>query len=271
MPQDLRARVLEQEELGGGCFRMRLDAAPIAREARAGQFVMIGLPDPADTLVRRPFSVARLVPGAEEPEALEIVYKVYGRRTRQMARFRPGTEVALLGPLGRGFWLPGEGERTEVLLVAGGIGAAPFPLFLQRAGADLAGRTTLFLGGRGREDLLLVDWFREHCGEVILVTEDGSAGEPGLVTAPLAARLDAPPRGERVVLACGPRPMLRAVAELCLARDVPCQLSLEERMACGFGACLGCVVERRHPEGEFDRYVRVCTEGPVFDAREVLP
>ena len=271
MPQDVRARVLEQEELGAGCFRMRLDAAPIAREARAGQFVMLGLPDPAETLVRRPFSVARLAPGAGDPAAIEILYKVYGRRTLQMSRFRPGTEVAVLGPLGRGFWIPGEDDRAEVLLVAGGIGAAPFPLFLQRAGADLAGRTTLFLGGARREDLLLLDWFREHCAEVVVATEDGSAGHRGLVTDPLRRRLDEPARGERVVLACGPRPMLRAVAELCLARGVPCQLSLEERMACGFGACLGCVVPRRRPAGEFDRYVRVCTEGPVFDAREVLP
>ncbi len=271
MAQDLRARVLEQEALGERCFRMRLDAAPIAREARAGQFVMIGLPDPGETLVRRPFSVARVGPPEEAPDSLDIVYRVYGRRTRLMSRFRPGTEVALLGPLGRGFWIPGNGDRAEVLLVAGGIGVAPFPLFVQQAGPEVAARTILFLGGRTRGDLLLLDWFRDRCGEVVPVTEDGSLGLRGMVTDPLRERLAGPPRGERVVLACGPRPMLRAVAALCLERGIPCQLSLEERMACGFGACLGCVVERRHPRGEFDRYVRVCTEGPVFDAREVLP
>ena len=91
------------------------------------------------------------------------------------------------------------------------------------------------------------------------------------MTSPLAEALDRDPERSRLVLACGPTPMLRAVADVCLPRDVPCQLALEETMACGFGVCLGCVVEKREPDGEFDRFVRVCTEGPVFDAREILP
>lgn len=270
MPYNVVARVTEQDDLGSGYYLIRLAAPEIAAEARAGQFVMLGLPDIDVMLVRRPFSVARVHPasGSGRPEAIDIVYKVFGRRTLAFSHLRPGSDMSLLGPLGRGFWIPEDSDDAELLLVAGGIGNAPFPLLLQQLGPRAA-QTTLFFGGRSRADLTLLDWFRKECREVVATTEDGSEGERGLVTQPLKRSLDQNPGRPRVVMACGPKPMLRAVAELCAARNVPCQLSVEETMACGFGVCLGCVVERRRPDGDFDRYVRVCTEGPVFDSREI--
>ncbi len=283
MPYNLTAAVERQDDLGAGYHLLTLRAPEIAREIRAGQFVMIGLTDIDQMLIRRPFSVALVSPephggepGRGDPASIGLLYKVVGRGTTLFSRLKPGDELALLGPLGRGFWLPdpaaagdGGGEDTELLLVAGGIGNAIFPLLLQELGPRAA-RTTLFFGGRSRQDLTLLDWFERAAGRVVTATEDGSHGHHGFVTVPLAAHLDANPVRRRLVMACGPHPMLRAVAELCLARGVPCQVAMEETMACGFGVCLGCVVEKRQPEGDFDRFVRVCTEGPVFDAREIV-
>lgn len=277
MPYNLTAAVERQEDLGAGYHLLTLAAPEIAREIRAGQFVMIGLTDIDQMLIRRPFSVAMVSPEPQrgEPASIGLLYKVIGRGTTLFSRLQPGDRLALLGPLGRGFWLPDpalEGERgdeTELLLVAGGIGNAIFPLLLQELGPRAA-RTTLFFGGRTRHDLTLLDWFERAAGRVVTATEDGSHGHRGFVTEPLAAHLDASPGRRRLVMACGPHAMLRAVAELCLARGTPCQVAMEETMACGFGVCLGCVVEKRQPESDFDRFVRVCTEGPVFDAREIV-
>ncbi len=270
MSKNFLTTVELQEDLGGDQYVMRLHGPELAAEVRAGQFVMIGLPEIRDQLVRRPFSVARVHHDAEgRPCSFDVVYKVIGQYTGVFSQLRAGATMTVLGPLGRGFWLPeGSGDGLELLLVAGGIGNAPFPLLLQELG-ERAKRATLFYGGRSKQDLTLVDWFREHCGEVQLATEDGSVGHEGFVTGPLIERLDDGKAHPRVVMACGPTPMLRAVGDLSVERDVPCQLALEETMACGFGVCLGCVVPKREPANDFDTYVRVCSEGPVFDAREI--
>ncbi len=273
MAYNLVVPVTEQEDLGHGYFRIRLAAPEIAAESRAGQFVMIGVPDIDVMLIRRPFSVARVAPPeGGRPAGFDVLYKIYGKRTLAFSHLRPGSTMSVLGPLGRGFWIPDEHRddgEAELFLVAGGIGNAPFPLLLQHLTPAQARRTTLFFGGRTRADLTLLDWFRERCGRVVTATEDGSHGVKGFVTAPLIAALDAEPRRPRAIMACGPPAMMKAVAAIGLQRNVPCQLSIEETMACGFGVCLGCVVERRDPTGDFDRFVRVCCEGPVFDAREV--
>ena len=264
------ANVAGQEDLGSGYFVMRLDGPRVAEAAKAGQFVMLGLPDVGQMLIRRPFSVARVGPASSgaAPEYFEILYKVVGRYTHAFSQLKAGSPVTVLGPLGRGFWHPTQPLNTELFLVAGGIGVAPFPLLLQQT-LGVRENTTLLIGGRGVEDLVLLPWFESHCGSVVPVTEDGTLGRRGLVTEALLESLDRPSLKERWVLACGPKGMLKAVSRLCLDRDIPCQLALEETMACGFGVCLGCVVPKRRPLGEFDRFVRVCKEGPVFDAREI--
>lgn len=272
MSQNLVAVVESQIDLGAGQHLIRLAAPEIAASAKPGEFVMLGLPDIDRMLIRRPFSIARVDPdpAVSEPRSIEILYKVFGARTAAFAGLRPGSELSVLGPLGRGYWLPDPGDPVRVVLVAGGIGNAIFPLAVQYLGPR-ALRATMIFGARTADDLSLLDWFRERMLRVVTVTEDGSSGARGLVTAPLADEIARAEGAPMLILACGPTPMLRAVGALAIAHDVPCQLALEETMACGFGVCLGCVVEKRHPESDFDRYVRVCTEGPVFDAREVIP
>lgn len=270
MARDSRIVVERQQDLGAGYHLITMLWPELAAEVRAGQFVMLGLPDLTEMLIRRPFSVARVHEDeAGSPSSFDVLYRIYGRGTLAFSRLRAGAELSVLGPLGRGFWLPeGRDSPARVLMVAGGIGNAPFPLLLQQLGGSAA-RARMLFGGRSSADLTLLDWFRERC-EVVVSTEDGSLGRKGLVTEPLVELLDGAAERPDVVFACGPTPMLRAVSTICLERDVPCQLAVEETMACGFGVCLGCVIPKRSPESEFERFVRVCKEGPVFDAREIV-
>jgi dihydroorotate dehydrogenase electron transfer subunit len=232
-----------------------------------GQFFMVGIPG-ADVLLRRPFSVCGL-PGtfADAPEgSVQVLYKVVGRGTALLSSLRPGAALTALGPLGRGFDL-GVAPGVRPVLVAGGIGVAPFPALA----AALAARgtpSTLVYGARSAGDLPLLDWFRERCDAVTVTTEDGSLSRRGLVTEALGGLLDG--AGATRIYACGPSPMLRAVAAIARSRGVPCELSLEAHMACGFGVCLGCVVPTRGGEGGQPAYERVCVEGPVMPAERLL-
>jgi dihydroorotate dehydrogenase electron transfer subunit len=266
MPQDIATPVTRNVDLGHRSFLLEFDAPEAIREMEPAQFFMIGIPR-SEVLLRRPFSVCGL-PGTFEDATegtAQVLYKVVGRGTALLASLRAGAKIDVLGPLGRGFRLP-EGRNDRPVMVAGGIGSAPFPAQAVRL-ADAGFDPVLLYGARTAADLPLLEWFRARCSEVEVTTEDGSLGERGLVTAPLErwiARLGA----ERIRLyACGPEPMLRAVAKIALTAGARCDLSLEARMACGFGVCLGCVVPTHGggPDGD-EGFERVCVEGPVMDA-----
>jgi dihydroorotate dehydrogenase electron transfer subunit len=266
MPQDFATPVTRNVDLGHGHFLLEFDAPEAIRGMDPAQFFMIGIPG-SEVLLRRPFSVCGL-PGTFEdavPGTVQVLYKIVGRGTTLLASLKSGAKIDVLGPLGRGFRLPAEPDLRPVM-VAGGIGSAPFPALAVRL-AQAGFEPILLYGARTEADLPLLDWFRDQCSEVEVTTEDGSLGERGLVTAPLERtirRMGA----ERVHLyVCGPDPMLRAAAKLALAAGARCDLSLEARMACGFGVCLGCVVPTHGggPDGD-EGFERVCVEGPVMDA-----
>jgi dihydroorotate dehydrogenase electron transfer subunit len=247
-----------------------------------GQFVMLRTGAAHDPLLPRPYSIYRAGgrPGGRDGY-LDVLYRVVGRGTAGLAAVGPGRAVQLLGPLGRGFTRPD--PAGAAVLVAGGVGVPPIAA-LARALAGRAGErpgrgrrppVLAFVGGRSRADILGAADFRASGAALHVSTEDGSRGHRGLVTELLAAQLDrlAAERGapRPTIFACGPAGMLRAVAGLAAAHGLACQVSLEEHMACGFGACVGCVVEMRpRAEGaEGPRYRLACTDGPVFDAEEV--
>jgi dihydroorotate dehydrogenase electron transfer subunit len=191
---------------------------------------------------------------------IEILYRVVGRGTTLLSEARPGQSISLLGPLGHGF--PIEPSAAPALLVGGGTGSAS--LFeLAKALAALGRPVSVLLGAASEPDLIGLRDFACLDVELVCATEDGSRGYQGLVTEPLAERLAASAPGS-AVFACGPSPMMRAVAELAEAQGAPCFVSLENPMACGFGVCLGCAVPRR--EGGFSL---VCRDGPVFEAGEI--
>ena len=266
MPQDVPAPVLRNIDLGHGNFLLELASPAQASEVEAGQFFMLGVPG-AEILLRRPFSVCGVrdtFPDAPAG-ALQFLYRIVGKGTSLMASLRAGAVVQTLGPLGHGFHPPAPDALP--VFVAGGIGSAPFPA-LARALAGKVRAPWMLYGARTAGDLPLLDWFRQHCERVEVTTEDGSLGRKGRVTELLEELLERAAPGGLQLYACGPNPMLAAVLRLVRAHRMPCDLSLEAPMACGFGVCLGCVVPC-HGEDGGTRYERVCVEGPILRAERL--
>ena len=222
---------------------------------RCGQFLHIKCGD--GQLLRRPISVA--IAGWDEPEDLvTLIFEVRGEGTRWLARRRAGDKLDVLGPLGNGFRVSQEGRY---LLVGGGIGVPPLIGYAEWLGK----RADAVLGYRTKEKAFpeIVGRFQERCGHTYLCTDDGTLGRHGFVDGQVREILDKE-KSFTAILACGPAPMLNSVARAAAEYGVPCQVSLEERMACGVGACLGCAVKMR--DGTMKH---VCKDGPVFDAGEV--
>jgi dihydroorotate dehydrogenase electron transfer subunit len=240
----------------------------VAAAAEPGQFVMLRLPGRLDPLLPRPMSISEASPGeGGNPGRIRILHKVVGRGTSLLAALAPGDRVDVLGPLGVPFRVPRAPRSSgRALMIAGGIGVAVFP-FLVPALRSAGWRPLLLFGARGEQDLVRREWFGEEGIEVRTATEDGSHGLRGLVTTLLEDALTSAEES-RIAYACGPRAMLRAVAEQSGAAHLSCQLSLEAFMGCGFGVCLGCVVKVRSAAGF--AYARVCVEGPTLEATEVL-
>lgn len=243
--------VVQREALGGEYFRIRLrPSRPFV--AAPGQFAMVKVSDGIDPLLRRPFSIHRHE--ATSPGDFEILFRAVGAGTKLLARTHVGDRLDVLAPLGQGFRL----DAKRPVLVGGGIGVAPL-LFLAEEFLRRGVRPKLLVGGRRDRDILCHEDFGCLAIPYSIATEDGSLGETGLVTRLLEEALVDPAGAQ--VYACGPTPMLAAVARACSLRRVPCQVSMEAHMACGVGACLGCVVP-----GAAGGYLRVCKEGPVFDS-----
>ena len=250
--------VRANETLGDGHFHLSLEPVVKPVAVAPGQFVMIRATNLLDPFLRRPMSVADFAPDGSR---IGLVIKEAGRGTRLLSTLPPWTKIDVVGPFGTGFTIP-EGAK-KVWMVAGGTGVAPFlGLTENTKRGDLD--YTLFMGARAAGQLFYVTRLRDGGVNVITATEDGSEGFKGFVTAALAAEMEKGARPD-VILTCGPAPMMRAVAAIALDAGIACHASLESYMACGFGACLGCVVKRR----ESDQYVTVCRSGPVFNALEI--
>lgn len=249
---DCAAKVLSCEMMAENLTRLILHAPEIAVRAKPGQFVHILVPDEAHIL-RRPISLMAFDPKAG---TLTLAIQPKGRGTQQLCAAKPGDALQTLGPLGRGF----DANGAEcVYFVGGGVGVAPICGAMD---AFATARSRAFFGFRSAA--CAYGMTQAPC-EVTAVSDDGTLGAKALVTAPLEDAIAA--RKPDMIMACGPLPMLRAVQKLALAAGIPCQLSLEERMGCGIGACLGCSVKTRTDDGW--TYARVCHDGPVFDAKEV--
>jgi dihydroorotate dehydrogenase electron transfer subunit len=275
--------IVENVPMARDTYRLRLGDAAIARAIRPGQFVMIrpGLVEGSDPLLGRPLALYDVVRDSSgSPIAFDVVYLVVGRGTAALSRRRVGESLSVWGPLGNGFGPPPAGP---VLFVAGGIGQTPF-LALGRSwlgqaalgGEESAGgiqrpegrpSIALLYGVRTAAFLAGIDDFRAAGIEVEVATDDGTAGHRGYVTELLSRRLEAGPRPARVV-GCGPPAMLAALARLVADHGVACDVSLENHMACGFGACFSCVAPIRQADGSTDLR-RVCVEGPVVAADRV--
>lgn len=250
--QKLEAELLSQEELAPGIFSMWLQADEVAKAAGAGQFLSVYTRD-SSRLLPRPISICEI---DEKGGKVRLVYRVAGAGTREFSGYRPGDPVTILGPLGNGFPLE---SRKKAFLIGGGIGIPPM---IQLA-RSLDCERQMILGYR---DTLFLDEEFAPYGPVYLATEDGSAGTRGNVLDAIGENhLEA-----EIIYACGPTPMLRAIKEYAGKHGMECYLSLEERMACGIGACLACVCGSTEVDAHSHVHnKRICKDGPVFRAEEV--
>lgn len=249
-PFDSRpCKLLSTRELAPGIFDFLVSCPELAAQAAPGQFAQILIP--GHTL-RRPISICAI---DKELGALRFVFQIRGQGTAELARFTPGDTLDILAPLGKGFPIE-PAKRT--LLVGGGIGVPPLLSAAQAIGEN----AVVLLGFRTKELVILEDDFKAAGARVLTATDDGSYGHHGLVT-DLAEGIDF-----HVLLACGPAPMLRGAKALAQSRGAEGYLSLEQRMACGVGACLGCAVALTDESGR-EYFGHVCKDGPVFQMDRV--
>ncbi len=294
--RQLVGSVVENEPMARDTWRLRLRCPEIARQITPGQFFMVRDPRVTDPMLGRPFALFDVWDDEDgQPAGVDLGYLVVGKMTTLMTSWRPGDPVEIWGPLGNGFPVP---DCERLLMVAGGIGQTPFLAVGREAlgtrtygdpprtggtadssrsgSAEVAGtaerassgtQAKLLYGARSQEYLAGLEMFEVAGIPVAVSTDDGSAGHAGFVTELLQAELggDSPPDA---IYSCGPEPMMAAVAKIAADAGVPCWLSLETPMACGFGICFSCVTEVRMDDGSTD-YRRTCVEGPVFRAEKL--
>lgn len=253
-----QAKVLLHRPAGRGYYRLVLLAPALAAAAAPGHFVMLRVTANLDPLLARPFGISAVI----SKRSIELYYRVAGRGTTLLTRVTPGQTLSVVGPLGNGFPVPD--KAATPLLVAGGSGFPPLLYFAARYGKH----ARLFVGSRDKECLppaTVMKDLRSRMKAVHYATEDGSRGTCGFVTDSLAGYLARPAGGEApVIYACGPHAMLASVSRLAEEHSIPCYVSMEERMACGLGVCMGCSVSMKA-----GGYKRVCKEGPVFLSSDI--
>ncbi|CVI66776.1 Dihydroorotate dehydrogenase B (NAD(+)), electron transfer subunit [Eubacteriaceae bacterium CHKCI004] len=247
-----RAVIVSQKCIGTDIYDMVLSFPRGAKEAKPGQFIAMYCED-GTKLLPRPISICGI---DAEKGTLRVVYRIAGEGTRLFSEMKEGDSLEVLGPLGNGFTM----KEEKAIIVGGGIGIPPM-LELDK---QLSCEKTVVLGYR--DELFLKDEFESYA-DVVVATEDGSCGTKGTV---IDAIKEAGVDG-KVIYACGPMPMLKALAEYAEAHDMEAQISLEERMACGIGACLGCICKTKKKDHHTNvNNQRICKDGPVFDAKEVV-
>ncbi len=250
--------IIKTEMLAKDIYLIRIQSDEIVAEAQPGQFVNVKCSIGMDAYLRRPISICRV---NRKEKTFDLVYMNRGKGTGLLCGFCEGDVLDVMGPLGKGFTLPKQGEKVAV--VGGGIGVFPL-LFLLQSCVNVD--KTAFVGFRSREAIVLERDFRKETGHMVISTDDGSCGFSGLVTVPFTDWLNSE-RPDRVY-ACGPMPMMKNVAENCIAKGIFCEVSVEQRMGCGIGACLVCACEVK--DGESFDYAHVCKDGPVFPAQRLV-
>ncbi len=235
----------------------------LSRSALAGQFIEVKVPHCAEILWRRPFSIHDVDP---DKNLVHVLFHAIGRGTLALTALEQNSELDILGPLGNSFTF--ETTLQEAVIVAGGLGIAPFMLMLRQL-RECHIPMRLFYGVGSKDQFCGLDRFEDYA-TLHLSTVDGSRGFYGVVTDMLVHYLEQSDGSAIKIFSCGPTPMMQAVKKIAQRYDVPAQVSLETIMACGFGACVGCAVPMSHPIPGKKEYYLACKDGPVFDINEIM-
>lgn len=247
-------KVVSNRKLTDDIYLMRLISPEVTKEAKPGQFVHVRCGEGKDYILRRPLSIHRVY-----NEFFELLYKVVGKGTLDLSRLEPGEKIDLIGPLGNGFDLAK--VPRQVLIVSGGVGIAPLMFLIDELRKKKV-TLSVVLGARLRKELLYHDELSRTVENTFVSIDEDSAGNVGSIIDVLPEVMSYVKA--KLIYVCGPAEMLKKAAALCFDRDLACHVSLERQMGCGVGVCMACVVKTNAG------YQRVCKDGPVFDAREIV-
>lgn len=261
MPELIQAKLIKKEKLKPNIYKFSVEAPDIVEKSRPGNFIEIRVSEQTDPFLRRPISIYNL---DKKNGILEFIFQVKGKGTEILSQKEIDSQINILGPLGFGTF---KYDNFQNLAIIGG-GIWVFPLYeLAKSAKKDNKNVNLYLGFRNKEMVVLEEEFKMVSDQLTVTTDDGSYAEKGFAIRYLENDIEK--RKVDSIYACGPLPMLRAIRQLAIKKNIPCQVSLEERMACGLGACLGCAVKTTRSHEETPEYWHVCKAGPVFQAKDV--
>lgn len=249
-------RIKSNQKIAEQIYSMEMQSMVISQSAQAGQFIHLLCGKEYGAFLRRPFSLCTI---DQKNKEVSIVYRVQGKGTKSLSEMKKGESIHALGPLGKGFLL--DSSCQDVAIVAGGMGSAPLMEIIKYYGEQ----SRVYLGFE--KECILVEKIKKYCNKIWVTTEKGNIGKNGLIIEDLLSQWkECPPQ---MVYTCGPRGMMKEVVNICKELDLPCQVSMEERMGCGIGACLVCSCKTKK-KGQKNQYTRVCKDGPVYWGSEVV-
>ena len=251
-----KAKLIKKEILKDDIIKFSVETSDMALKAKPGQFVEIRVTDTTEPFLRRPISIYNI-----DGNIIEFIFQIKGKGTEILAKKQEGELIDIIGPLGFG---PFKYEKYKnIAIIGGGIGI--FPLYELSKRAKETANITTYLGFRNKDYVILEEEYKNVCNDLVITTDDGSYGIKGFAINELKKDMDS--KKFDAIFACGPLPMLKAIREYAIEKNIPCQISLEEKMGCGLGVCLGCAVKVAGSEPT--KYIHVCKAGPVFEAKTV--
>lgn len=262
MKVNCKAEITKVEQLKEDLYKFSIKAEEIVKNAKPGQFIDVRVEDGIEPLLRRPISIYNL---DKEQGILEFIFQVKGKGTSLLTNRKVGELLDIIGPLGYGTFSIKEYEK--VAIIGGGIGMFPLYELAKELKEKTATNVNIYMGFRNKELITLEEEFKAVSDNLTITTDDGSYGVQGFAINEL--KKDCEDEKFDKIFACGPLPMLKAVQAFASEKGIPCEISLEERMGCGIGACLGCAVKTARSPKEAPEYWHVCKAGPVFNAQDV--
>lgn len=262
MKVNIKAKLIKKEQLKDDIYKFSVEAKEIVENAKPGHFIEVRVLDNIEPLLRRPISIYNI---EKETGILEFIFQVKGKGTEILAKREIGEDLDIIGPLGYGTFDIKDYENAAI--IGGGIGTFPLYELAKELKQDTNSSVNIYLGFRSKNYVVLEEEFKSVSDKLLITTDDGTYGISGYAINELKKDIET----EKIdkIFACGPLPMLKAVQALAKEKNIPCQISLEEKMACGLGVCLGCAVKTAKSPVDAPEYWHVCKAGPVFNSNDV--